>query len=174
MCKVVERIGEWNVGDNEKNFPSHATMNWARLVTINRPGIDLDLMSSMRSSILNKSGLSLAPTCRTVIYGPGVDDVEAAANRLFWRGPSFDEPIIWPKGRRAEGAEMNKDTIEGNWKELKGKVKEQWGKLTDDRLDEIAGRREQLAGKIQQAYGITRDEADKQIKDFEKNLQTLI
>ncbi|MEA1081107.1 CsbD family protein [Marinobacter sp. ASW11-75] len=69
---------------------------------------------------------------------------------------------------------MNKDTIEGNWKELKGKVKEQWGKLTDDRLDEIAGRREQLAGKIQQAYGITRDEADKQIKDFEKNLQTLI
>ncbi|MDO3720748.1 CsbD family protein [Marinobacter sp. chi1] len=63
---------------------------------------------------------------------------------------------------------MNKDTIEGNWKELKGKVKEQWGKLTDDRLDEIAGRREQLAGEIQQAYGVTRDEADKQIKDFEQ------
>lgn len=63
---------------------------------------------------------------------------------------------------------MNKDTIEGNWKELKGKVKEQWGKLTDDRLDEIADRRERLAGEIQQAYGVTRDEADKQIKDFEK------
>jgi uncharacterized protein YjbJ (UPF0337 family) len=63
---------------------------------------------------------------------------------------------------------MNTDTIEGNWKELKGKVKEQWGKLTDDRLDEIAGKREQLAGEIQQAYGVTRDEADKQIKDFEK------
>jgi uncharacterized protein YjbJ (UPF0337 family) len=71
-------------------------------------------------------------------------------------------------GQRAKGAEMNKDTIEGNWKELKGKVKEQWGKLTDDRLDEIAGRREQLAGEIQQAYGVTRDEADKQIKDFEQ------
>lgn len=62
---------------------------------------------------------------------------------------------------------MNKDTIEGNWKELKGRVKEQWGKLTDDRLDEIAGKREQLAGEIQQAYGISRDEAEKQLKEFE-------
>ncbi|NMT63874.1 CsbD family protein [Marinobacter orientalis] len=63
---------------------------------------------------------------------------------------------------------MNKDTIEGNWKELKGKAKAQWGKLSDDRLDEIGGRRDQLAGEIQQAYGISRDEADKQVKDFEK------
>ncbi|WP_373001841.1 CsbD family protein [Marinobacter sp.] len=62
---------------------------------------------------------------------------------------------------------MNKDTIEGNWKELKGRVKEQWGKLTDDRLDEIAGKREQLAGEIQQAYGVTREEAERQLKDFE-------
>lgn len=64
---------------------------------------------------------------------------------------------------------MNKDTIEGNWSELKGRVKEQWGKLTDDRLDEIAGRRDQLAGEIQQAYGISRDEAEKQVKDFEES-----
>lgn len=63
---------------------------------------------------------------------------------------------------------MNKDTIEGNWKEFKGKVKEQWGKLTDDRLDVINGKRDQLAGEIQQAYGITKDEAEKQIEDFEK------
>ena len=63
---------------------------------------------------------------------------------------------------------MNKDTIKGNWKELRGKVKEQWGKLTDDQLDEIAGRRDQLAGEIQQAYGITTDEADKQVKEFEE------
>lgn len=63
---------------------------------------------------------------------------------------------------------MNTDTIEGNWKEFKGKVKEQWGKLTDDRLDVINGKRDQLSGEIQQAYGITKDEAEKQIKDFEK------
>lgn len=63
---------------------------------------------------------------------------------------------------------MNKDTIEGNWKELKGRVKEQWGKLTDDRLDEIAGRRDQLAAEIQQAYGVSREEAEKQVKEFEE------
>lgn len=64
--------------------------------------------------------------------------------------------------------EMNWDTIEGNWKEYKGKVKAQWGKLTDDRLDEIAGKRDQLAGEIQKAYGVTKEEAEKQIKDFEE------
>ena len=63
---------------------------------------------------------------------------------------------------------MNWDIAEGNWKEFKGKVKTQWGKLTDDRLDVIAGKREQLAGEIQAAYGIGKDETEKQIKDFEK------
>lgn len=63
---------------------------------------------------------------------------------------------------------MNKDIIEGNWEELKGIVKEQWGELTDDRLQVIAGRREQLAGEIQQAYGISKEEAEKQVRAFEK------
>lgn len=62
---------------------------------------------------------------------------------------------------------MNKDIIEGNWKELKGKVKVQWGKLTDDRLDVMDGKRDQLSGEIQKAYGITKDEAEKQLKAFE-------
>ncbi len=63
---------------------------------------------------------------------------------------------------------MNWDTIEGNWKQFKGNVKQQWGKLTDDHIDVIAGKREHLAGKIQQAYGVSKDEAEKQIADFEK------
>lgn len=63
---------------------------------------------------------------------------------------------------------MNKDTIEGNWNELKGRAKQQWGKLSDDQLDVIAGKRDQLAGEIQHAYGISREEAEKQVKDFEK------
>lgn len=62
---------------------------------------------------------------------------------------------------------MNWDIIEGHWKEFKGKAKEQWGKLTEDRLDVIGGKREQLKGEIQSAYGISKDEAEKQIKDFE-------
>jgi uncharacterized protein YjbJ (UPF0337 family) len=62
---------------------------------------------------------------------------------------------------------MNRDIIEGNWKQVVGKVKEQWGKLTDDDLDVIEGKRDVLAGKIQERYGITRDEAEKRIKDWE-------
>lgn len=64
---------------------------------------------------------------------------------------------------------MNWDIVEGNWKQFKGKVKARWGKLTDDHLDAIAGKRDVLAGKIQKAHGVTRDEAERQIKDFEKH-----
>jgi len=64
--------------------------------------------------------------------------------------------------------DMDWNIVEGNWKQFKGKVKTQWGKLTDDHLDVIAGKRDQLAGKIQESYGITKDEAEKQIKDFEE------
>jgi uncharacterized protein YjbJ (UPF0337 family) len=62
---------------------------------------------------------------------------------------------------------MNDDRTEGNWKQFKGKIKEQWGKLTDDDLDVISGKRDQLAGKIQERHGIARDEAERQIRDFE-------
>lgn len=64
---------------------------------------------------------------------------------------------------------MNWDIIEGNWKQFKGKVKAQWGKLTDDHIDVIAGKRDELAGKIQETYGVTKDEAEKQIKTFEEH-----
>jgi uncharacterized protein YjbJ (UPF0337 family) len=63
---------------------------------------------------------------------------------------------------------MNWDVIEGNWKQFKGHVKEKWGKLTDDHLDTIAGKRDQLAGRIQEAYGITKDQAELQLKAFEE------
>jgi uncharacterized protein YjbJ (UPF0337 family) len=66
-----------------------------------------------------------------------------------------------------EGNTMNWDVIEGNWKQFKGNVKEEWGKLTDDNLDTIAGKREQLSGQIQEAYGITKDQAELQLKAFE-------
>jgi len=62
---------------------------------------------------------------------------------------------------------INWDRIEGNWMQLKGKVKEQWGKLTDDQIEKIAGRRDQLLGKLEELYGITKDEAERQISQFE-------
>jgi uncharacterized protein YjbJ (UPF0337 family) len=64
---------------------------------------------------------------------------------------------------------MNWDRVEGNWKTLKGQVKQQWGKLTDDDLDVINGKREELLGRIQNAYGMSRDDADRQIREWEKN-----
>lgn len=63
---------------------------------------------------------------------------------------------------------MNEDTVKGNWKQLKGKIREQWGKLTDDDLDVIAGKRDQLLGKIQERHGIAREEAEKQLEQWEK------
>lgn len=61
---------------------------------------------------------------------------------------------------------MNWDRVEGNWKQLKGKAKEQWGKLTDDQLDVVAGKRDQLVGRVQESYGIGKDEAEKQVNAF--------
>jgi uncharacterized protein YjbJ (UPF0337 family) len=57
---------------------------------------------------------------------------------------------------------MNRDTLKGQWTQLKGQVREQWGKLTNDDLDQIEGRSEQLVGRIQERYGIARDEAEQQ------------
>jgi uncharacterized protein YjbJ (UPF0337 family) len=56
------------------------------------------------------------------------------------------------------GLTMDWNRVEGNWKQMKGKVKEQWGKLTDDDLDVINGKRDQLEGKIQERYGIAKDQ----------------
>ncbi len=62
---------------------------------------------------------------------------------------------------------MNEDTIKGNWNQFKGHVKEQWGKLTDDDLTVIAGKRDQLVGRLQERLGVAKDEAEKQVKEWE-------
>ena len=61
---------------------------------------------------------------------------------------------------------MDWDRVEGNWKQLKGKVKEQWGRLTDDDMDVIEGRRDQLEGKLQERYGYAKDQAQKEVDDW--------
>ena len=63
---------------------------------------------------------------------------------------------------------MSWDRIEAGWKQLKGKVQKQWGKLTDDDFDVIAGRREELARRLQDRYAIEKAEADRQIEDWLK------
>ncbi len=61
---------------------------------------------------------------------------------------------------------MNWDRVEGNWKEFKGKVKQQWGDLTDDDLTVIEGNRDELAGRLQKRYGYARDKADREISSW--------
>ena len=61
---------------------------------------------------------------------------------------------------------MNWDTIEGQWKQFKGRAKQAWSKLTDDDLANLKGKRDELAGKIQERYGIKKQEAERQIDDW--------
>ncbi len=63
---------------------------------------------------------------------------------------------------------MNWDRIEGKWKQMKGAVKQEWGKLTDDDFDYIAGKRDSLAGKLQERYGIQKDDAERRIEAWSK------
>ncbi|HUA25818.1 MAG TPA: CsbD family protein [Steroidobacteraceae bacterium] len=61
---------------------------------------------------------------------------------------------------------MNSDRTAGQWKQIKGHIKEQWGKLTDDEIAQLEGHSEQLVGKLQERYGLQREEAERQAKDF--------
>ena len=61
---------------------------------------------------------------------------------------------------------MNTDVLEGKWKQLRGEIREKWGELTDDELDQIAGKRDKLIGKLQEKYGYSRDEATRELDEF--------
>ena len=63
---------------------------------------------------------------------------------------------------------MNWERIQGNWKQVAGQAKEQWGKLTEDDIDVVAGRRDRLAGRIQERYGVSLDEAEKQVAQWQR------
>jgi len=66
---------------------------------------------------------------------------------------------------------MNEDILKGKWMQLRGEVRETWGELTDDDLDRIAGARDKLAGVLQERYGWSRDEADRRIDDFYRDVE---
>ena len=65
---------------------------------------------------------------------------------------------------------MNWDTVEGQWKQLKGKAQQKWGKLTEDDWDLVEGKREELIGRIQERYGRNRDEAEREVDDWSRQL----
>lgn len=65
---------------------------------------------------------------------------------------------------------MNWDQIQGKWKQMKGSARQKWGKLTDDDLEFIAGNRDQFAGRLQERYGIAKEEAEKQVDEWQKGI----
>ena len=67
---------------------------------------------------------------------------------------------------------MNWDQIAGNWKQVRGKIKEKWAKLTDDDLIALSGKRDQLAGVLQKRYGFAKERAEKELDDFTSKLNT--
>jgi uncharacterized protein YjbJ (UPF0337 family) len=64
---------------------------------------------------------------------------------------------------------MNQNILEGKWKQLRGSIREKWGQLTDDEVDQIAGKRDRLSGFLQEKYGYSQVEAEQQIDDFLEN-----
>jgi uncharacterized protein YjbJ (UPF0337 family) len=68
----------------------------------------------------------------------------------------------------ARGCVMNKDQLQGKWHQMKGEVKNQWGKLTDDDLEQVSGNLEKLVGLVQERYGYARERAQKEVDDFRK------
>lgn len=75
-------------------------------------------------------------------------------------------PLALPS--TAHAADLpNWHQVEGNWNQFAGKVKQRWGKLTDDDITVINGKRQELVGKVQERYGIAKAEAERQVKDWE-------
>lgn len=106
-------------------------------------------------------------TVRRLVLGTagtakGVIITESAQGKLVCRLQSMK-----PSNSQKRRMNMNWDQAQGNWKQVKGKVKEKWGQLTDDELDQIEGKRDQLVGKIQKQYGISKEEAERQVKHWE-------
>lgn len=70
----------------------------------------------------------------------------------------------------SKAIEINSDILEGKWNQLKGKVRQQWGDLTDDDLEKVAGKRDELIGVLQEKYGHSREEAEQEVNDFLSSL----
>ena len=71
---------------------------------------------------------------------------------------------------KREEIHMNWDQIKGDWRNMKGKVKERWGDITDDDLDRIEGQRDQLIGTVQKQYGIAKEQAEREVKAWEQSM----
>lgn len=67
---------------------------------------------------------------------------------------------------------MNWDQIAGNWKQMTGRARQEWSKLTDDDVEGVKGDRDSLLGRIQERYGVAREEAERQVREWEHKLKS--
>jgi uncharacterized protein YjbJ (UPF0337 family) len=130
------------------------------------------------------SGRSPCPLNPRFPHHPFIDFGEFDHARLLCRKPNpgtmlrlrtldrhlWKRPGVRSRGPTEKEQSMNWDRIEGNWKQLRGKAQQQWGKLTDDDLTYVEGRRVELVGKIQERYGVAKDEAEKQVDNWMRNI----
>jgi len=99
------------------------------------------------------------------LHGPQAACTELPGRTVRYEGagvPQVDSTFMTQQRRQC----MNKDIAQGNFTQLKGKIKQKWGKLTDDEIDQMEGHADVLAGKLQERYGWERDEAERQAKEF--------
>jgi uncharacterized protein YjbJ (UPF0337 family) len=110
-----------------------------------------------RAKVTNRTKTDATRAVRTPDTAPG----SRAGQRDLLRYPTTFSPRSYV---------MNWDQITGDWKQFKGKVKEKWGKLTDDELTTVAGKREHLAGLLQERYGYAKEQAEKELNEFSQKL----
>jgi len=84
--------------------------------------------------------------------------------------PAVARESGWNSIEQTRSINMNSDQLKGKWEQMKGSVKERWGKLTDDDIDVIDGQSDQLIGKIRERYGVAREEAKKQFDEWNSNV----
>jgi len=99
------------------------------------------------------------PSCRE--GGVAGESADAQAAR-----EACDTPDAGTRSAQQREDQMNRDQIEGKWKELKGEVKRQWGKLTDDDMAQLDGTKDKLVGVVQQRYGYEREQASRDVDEF--------
>lgn len=150
-------------------------VSWCRCHALRYAALLPAILTSLSRKSYRPSPSNPEMVYRGILTGRGQDRAAPSLLAGWRRLPIFGTSLASPGGdvhggvsRNLDNEEdvMNKDVLQGKWKEMKGKVKEQWGKLTDDDLDRIDGKSEQLLGLLQQRYGYARDKAEEEYKRF--------
>jgi uncharacterized protein YjbJ (UPF0337 family) len=156
---------------NSKDAPTPSSPNPRALLTLVVPtGKKVQSFGHPHPTFVGEGGSHT--TKRDFEHDPVRIPADCHANSAFLSGRNHDgQPtFIWPDMQFRKEEPMNWDRIEGNWMQFKGKVRQQWGKLTDDDMELVEGKRTELVGRIQERYGIARDKAEREIDSWLKTV----